>query len=590
LKENFDRFTHDNFKEKEMADFRKMLFVLAGLMILIGTASAQNGVTCTSFVANQPTLRQEGVTEPAGDIIIQCQGALVGAQTGSQTLSLYINGAAITSRQLYSGTTPPNSSSIPTEAALLVNDNITTGTVGGASAPVQGFLQNGALVFSNFTLPNNPPSSGPPATNNNFTIRVTNVRVNANSVASGTFITGTILATFPVQNQSGLVLGVAQSSLSVAVSATTNFSQCTSTPTSGTSFSTLTIKELVQTAFKSPNVLPNNSTPGQWYQNGINTESQTALASLPPSFSNSIGVVPGQADSATRIRVNLSNIPAGVTISLPVTIAASAVTSSTAFSSYSSSYAVATTSGDVGAFSPASSTVNLTSSGSVTYQVQNQQGGAIDSFSVPVTITYTYTPPSTPNVGTILVSATYAPTSAEVTALNPSFGIPRFADTSVLTPIVTIAACQTDLLFTFMTNQAGFDTGFEIANTSTDPFGTAAQNGTCTLNWYGTGPAAGTATTTPSVASGNYYVNLVSSAAAGFQGYMIAVCNFQFGHGFAFISDGYGQPGRGLSQGYLASVIPTPGVTPSSTCGTGAVRCAADAHFAVSGAGEGLNQ
>jgi hypothetical protein len=582
LKKNFDRFTHDNFKEKEMADFRKMLFVLAGLMILIGTASAQTGVTCTAFVANQPILRQEGVTEPAGDIQITCSGTLVGAQTGSQTLSLYVNGAAITSRQLYTGSSAPTS--IPTEAALLVNDCVTTSgtsssgaTCNGNSAPAQGFLQNGALVFSGFLL----PTTGVP-----FQLRVTNVRVNANSVAAGTFITGTILATFPVQNQSGLVLGVAEASLSVSVGTTiTNFSQCQSTTTSGSTFSTLTIKELVNTAFKSPNVITgtlgglNNNTPGQWYQNGINTESQTVL---PATFKNESGgtspVTPGQADFATRIRINFSNIPAGVTISLPVTIGSG------------SSTATATTGGDTGSFSLASSAITLTSSGAVTYQVTNQLGSSIDSYTVPVTMTYTYTPPSTPNVGTILVSATYAPTSAEVTALNTTAGIPRFADTSVLTPIATIAACQTDLLFTFLTNQAGFDTGFEIANTSTDPFGTAAQNGTCTLNWYGTGPAAGTATTTPSIASGSYYTNLVSSAAAGFQGYMIAVCNFQFGHGFAFVSDGYGQPGRGLSQGYLASIIPTPGVQ-NANGGTAAVRNASDSSLtAKPGAGEGLNQ
>ena len=148
----------------------------------------------------------------------------------------------------------------------------------------------------------------------------------------------------------------------------------------------------------------------------------------------------------------------------------------------------------------------MTSAGSVTYEVQvaewQRDRFVRDSGHDHVRIHTA----QHPNVGTILASATYAPTSAEVTTLNPSFGIPRFADTSVLTPLITISACQTDLLFTFMTNQAGFDTGFEIANTSTDPFGTSAQNGTCTLNWYGTGPAAGTATTTPSIASGNYYV------------------------------------------------------------------------------------
>jgi hypothetical protein len=581
LKENFDRFTHDNFKEKEMADFRKMLFVLAGLLIIIGTASAQTGVTCTAFVANQPTLRQEGATEPAGDILISCSGTLLGAQTGPQTLSLYVNGAAITSRQLFTGTAP---TSIPTEAALLVNDCTSSsgnspngsgfscapsGTFTGGT-PTQGFLQNGALVFSGFTLPVVPGGG-------QFQIRVTNVRVNANALAAGGFVTGTVLATFGIQNQQNLVLGAIQSSLSVAVSSTTNFAQCTSTPTTGTTVSTLTVKELVNTAFKSPAASATNSIPGQWYQNGVNTESQTVLTT-PASWTNQLGNSPGLADSATRIRVNFSNIPAGVTLTLPVSVGTA------------SSSIQATTSGDLGNFSLAGSNITLTSSGSVTYEVRAQNGSAIDSFTIPVTITYTYTPPSTPNVGTILASATYAPTTAEVTTLNPSFGVPRFADTSVLTPFITISACQTDLLFTFMTNQAGFDTGFEIANTSTDPFGTAAQNGTCTLNWYGTGPAAGTATTTPSIASGNYYVNLVSSAAAGFQGYMIAVCNFQYGHGFAFISDGYGQPGRGLSQGYLASIIPTPGLTPSSTCGTTGVRCAADAHFAVVGQGEGLAQ
>jgi hypothetical protein len=467
---------------------------------------------------------------------------------------------------------------------LLVNDNVTTGNLNGASPPTQGFLQSGALVFSGFTL----PSSGPTT----FTIRVTNIRVNANSLAAGSFVTGTVLSTFGLQNQQNLVLGAVQSSLSTTVSSVTNFAQCNSTPTAGSVVSTLTVKELVNTAFKSPNVnltgTNSNTIPGQWYQNGVNTESQTVLTNValvsstsqqsPGSFADQINAVPGQADSATRIRVNFSNIPAGVTLSVPVSVGSG------------NSVIQATSSGDVGAFTIAGGAVTLTSAGSVTYQVVAQQAGAIDSFSIPVTITYTYTPPSTPNVGTILASATYAPTTAEVTVLNPTFGIPRFADTSVLTPFITLSACQTDLLFTFMTNQAGFDTGFEIANTSTDPFGTPAQNGTCTLNWYGTGPAAGTATTTPSIASGNYYANLVSTAAAGFQGYMIAVCNFQFGHGFAFITDGYGQPGRGLSQGYLASIIPTPALQ-NANAGTSAVRNASDSSLsATKGSGEGLNQ
>jgi hypothetical protein len=45
-----------------------------------------------------------------------------------------------------------------------------------------------------------------------------------------------------------------------------------------------------------------------------------------------------------------------------------------------------------------------------------------------------------------------------------------------------------------------------------------------------------------------------------------------------------------VSHGYLASIIPTPGLTSESICGTAGVRCAADAHFSVTGQGEGLAQ
>ena len=43
----------------------------------------------------------------------------------------------------------------------------------------------------------------------------------------------------------------------------------------------------------------------------------------------------------------------------------------------------------------------------------------------------------------------------------------------------------TKLLFPFVTNQAGFDTGIAISNISDDPFGTEKQEGTCTIYYYG---------------------------------------------------------------------------------------------------------
>lgn len=106
-----------------------------------------------------------------------------------------------------------------------------------------------------------------------------------------------------------------------------------------------------------------------------------------------------------------------------------------------------------------------------------------------------------------------------------------------------------------------------ISNTTVDPFGTAAQAGTCTLNFYGA--SAPSPVTGSSVAGGTSYVALASSIAPGFQGYVIAVCNFQLGHGFAFVSDMGAQK---VAMGYLGLVLPDPprqGSGVSLTAGSG---------------------
>ena len=131
--------------------------------------------------------------------------------------------------------------------------------------------------------------------------------------------------------------------------------------------------------------------------------------------------------------------------------------------------------------------------------------------------------------------------------------------------MLIIQICRTILLFPYVTNQAGFDTGLEIANTSLDPFTTgssttAAQAGSCRMTWYGGTTAAPTTPPGPSdtgsIAGGTIWVNTAQALVPNFQGYMIAVCNFQYAHGFAFISD---VGARNLAMGYLAVVLPDPG-------------------------------
>lgn len=132
------------------------------------------------------------------------------------------------------------------------------------------------------------------------------------------------------------------------------------------------------------------------------------------------------------------------------------------------------------------------------------------------------------------------------------------------------AGTTTSLLFPFVTNQAGFDTAIVISNTSLDTVGTTPQSGTCTLNYFGatTGggasPAAQTSQTVPAGAQLTFTLSSGGSfgiaATSGFQGYIIATCNFQYAHGFAFISDVGAQR---LATSYLALVIPAGGRNPS---------------------------
>jgi hypothetical protein len=57
---------------------------------------------------------------------------------------------------------------------------------------------------------------------------------------------------------------------------------------------------------------------------------------------------------------------------------------------------------------------------------------------------------------------------------------------------------------------------------------------------------------TGNIATGTVYTTLASTSAPGFTGYMMALCNFQYAHGFAFISD---IGARNLAMGYLALVV-----------------------------------
>jgi len=349
------------------------------------------------------------------------------------------------------------------------------------------------------------------------------------------------------------------------------------------------------TGLTSPGVtattISHHSIPGD-----ITTDPQTANATYPANITAATesGFMPqpavygaggvgtyasaGLADFGTRLQAVFNNIPNGVSLFVTTQqLTATGYSTGTAKAVLIQSDTApflgqtATTSGTaVYNFSTASGNTNVAVSqltvtngtATATWEVTAESALAIEDLFFGVTASYAATPQSNSPAANIqsTVNGRFAPISTVTVASPAGVPIPRFVDTSSAINTFVIRRCQTNLLFPFVSNSPGFDSGIEISNTSRDPFGTNPQTGACTLNFYGdNAPAApvsingtssaGVATPIP---AGSYAAVTLSTAAPNFTGYIIAVCDFQYAHGFAFISD-IGV--RNFAEGYVALVI-----------------------------------
>ncbi len=202
-----------------------------------------------------------------------------------------------------------------------------------------------------------------------------------------------------------------------------------------------------------------------------------------------------------------------------------------------------------------------------TYEILYSDPSVLETLAVPAYAAYiSNTGQNIPAPGVATASVNFAPLSTSPTASSTA-PIPRFCQPYTPANLFTIVSCNCNLLFPFVTNQFGFDTGVAIANTTADTLnGVTPQQGTVTLTYYGTttggGAAPPTAVTTSEVTSGTELVFTLSSggnygipATPGFEGYIVARANFQYCHGFAFISDAGAQK---LAEGYLAIQLDIP--------------------------------
>jgi len=449
----------------------------------------------------------------------------------------------------------------------------------------------------------------PPGTTATRILRIKNVRANANQLGvSSTLVPTQIVMFVSISGETSVavnnpqqIVGYVLPGLSVSwrnacstdslAGAGASYLQCVSVNSSlagdpTASFSTTAFRirfsEGFATSFKKRNVATTPTTPtataAQAAPTGVDPSSgqlyNTETGFYNPAFPTTNGLnVAGLADTGTRFRVVFSNVPAGVQVFVGTRDIAT--TESTVL------HLVTTDANGAGAYSATAATSTGTDQCGKTYSVapvsiSGGTGIAVwevmqtdpllpGRVEVPVVIAYkANTAAGLPGLGTMTAAASFAPIST-VTTQSASAPLPRFADTGAARNVVVINPCTTNLLFPFVSNQAGFDTGIAIANTSKDPFGTSTQSGACTLNYYGEtagGGAPPSPQTSAVIAAGDTAVFTLSAggthgitATPGFQGYIIAQCRFQYAHGFAFISD---LGAAKLSHGYLALVMDFP--------------------------------
>jgi hypothetical protein len=215
--------------------------------------------------------------------------------------------------------------------------------------------------------------------------------------------------------------------------------------------------------------------------------------------------VAGTANAGTRLLVNFGSIPTGTQLFVPTRIA---LTVPAGVTGNVSGYAVLTNTdaNGGGGFSPASgNSSNLAAvsvvggTGMAVYEILFTDPFNIERLEIPVAVAFISNAGNNlpqPNLQST-VNGSFAPLSNVGTADSVA-PIPRFAPGQTPLNTYEIVKCSCNILFPFVSNQQGFDTGVAIANTTVDPFGTTPQAGLVTLNYYsgGTPPPAQTTTST----------------------------------------------------------------------------------------------
>jgi len=592
------------------------------------SAQVQNAAfACTANAGVPPIVRAEGITELVGDLILNCTGGTftpAGQNIPQSNVTIFLN-TNITSRTYANNLSEailtidepfPSGAQVPATAGPSTGAPLTQlacAAINSANCAIlslgagvgAGGSYSGAAghynVFQGSQISNNSvawlgvPIDAPGSAGTRV-IRITNVRANACSFGVASSLIPTQITMFIAVNGSQQVtinnpqqtVAYIQQGLVPGSFTNVNYNQCINingTLLNGaagqTGTITLTAKEGFASSFKvrsyaqvaavgvtagganlaqaiGPGAPSLQNVLGYPYNTESGFVSNPSTNGTSGPWNTTSGAI-GLADQGTQVTFTINNIGAGVSIFAPSTVYLVGNGQNTG---------VAVLLGSALSVPPSSTPSPVTFTGttaSVTYEVWYSNPNVVETMTVPVTVAaLSNTGSNLPATGQSTATISFAPIST-VQTYSSTAPIPRFCNNATPQNIFSIVTCTCDLLFPFVTNQAGFDTGVAIANTSADPFGTPTQTGSVKLWYYGSTTGGGTAppaATSQSIPAGQELIFTLSgggnfgiAATPGFEGYIIAVANFQYCHGFAFISDVGAQK---LAEGYLAIQLDEP--------------------------------
>lgn len=594
-----------------MAALRKILVALAVAALALagasGTANAQFhpivGMSCTAFAVPAQS-RAEGIAELLGDVIADC--TTPDNEAPSLPPSILVN-VTVTLNVNVTNNIDFGSGSSIIDAVLLINEegagvlSPTTASTLSGGAPNTPRPQYGTRVAPGsaqwsgviFPVPNAPP--------NQFItrIRITNLRGNVSQlgIPSGDGIFPSAQVTAFLSVSSNIAIPITNNVLNIGIpllGLLTRFRGPQQADPADVRFPTPLLQCLLLNLDRDNNIIVPDASSGsgdaaatftvrlsEGFASAFKTLGTTTTApaaavyerGYPTPNSNCLSDgICGGATQGTRFILRLYNVPAGVRAATPTLI-----TGSTNGGHTLTLFRIAGTDANgAGAFNNLSPSKEITISGGfgfAIFEVVDSNPFAVENVVIPVYLAFRpNTANDLPGVGTIQASVNFAPLST-VTTSNKDAPEPRFVDSAARVNVAVISRCITNLLFPFVTNQAGFDTGFAISNTSSDDKGSDQQSGNCTLFYFGSTTGGGAApanqttatipagtTTVWTLSGGNAAANIAGTP--GFQGYLFARCQFLFAHGFAFISNGFGGV-PSVAEGYLALIVPWDGVAGS---------------------------